>query len=134
MKITEHTPTHYFTKNKSKENFHSMMLEAYLEIPQGDGTSSFRQVEGIRLFISTDMEDSESISFHYDGGRNAVMHHWANNLHELQEQQESDASIYGFKMTTKEKYLSLREKAFEVYLNYQMTDFNRLEIGSEFKL
>ena len=132
MKITEHTPIHYFIRNEVNDSFHKIELEAYLEIPQSTDVSKFRCIEDIRLFNSKDMDNHEIITFQCDGGRNTVVHSWANNLKDLVEYKESDASICRFKKTDKESYLILRETVFRIYMSHPKTDFDKLEIGSQF--
>jgi hypothetical protein len=132
MKITRNTPIHYFIKDESDKSFHKMEAESYLEIPQRDGTSNFKRIEDVRLFIAKDVQDHEIISFQFGGGRNDCMGHWAKNLKDLVESQESDVDIYRFKKVDQKSYLEQRSKIFEIYLNHPKTDYSRLKVGSEY--
>ncbi len=132
MKITTETPIYYFIKNESNGSFHHIELEAYLEIPQKGNISNFQTLEDIRLFVSKDLDNNEIVSFHYEGGRNDCIGHWANNKEELVKQKESESSIYRFKTTDRETYLNLREEVFKIYLAHPKTDFEKLKVGSEY--
>ena len=127
MRITKETPIHYFIKDRSNDTWHNLEMESYLEIPQRNGTSKFSRLEGVSLFMSKDQENHEVISFHYDGGRNDCMGHWAKKKQELVKEKESDADIYRFTSTDRETYLKLREEVFKIYLTHPKTDFERLK-------
>ncbi len=134
MKITEENPIHFFVKDQSCDRWYRIELEAFLEIPQHDDTSDFRTVEDIRLFMSTDLVDYECGTFQIDFGRADGIHSWAKTLKELIEIQARESSMsIGFSQATKEEYLKLREKAFNIYLKHPKTDYEGLKLGSEFR-
>jgi len=131
MILRTDTPIHYFIKDESDSNFYEMELEAYLELPQ-NGYSKFRNIEDMRLFISTDMERNNVSDFQIDHGHTTSCYSGYDSLKELIEGKTKDRGmITGFTVATQEQYLALRQKAFDIYLKYPHVDFNRLKIGDE---
>ncbi|WP_281991225.1 hypothetical protein [Aquimarina aggregata] len=126
MKITKDTPIHYFIKDRSNSDWYNLDLEAYLEIPQGDGKSKFQVIEDIHLFYNTDLKNYESGSFQISLGRDSCHYSGHDTIHKLIEQQQRDVPIYGFKKVSKDEYLALRDKAFKIYLNHRNLDFEKL--------
>ncbi|MES2379711.1 MAG: hypothetical protein V4538_01630 [Bacteroidota bacterium] len=133
MKITEHTPIHYFIKEEYNHAFHQIYLYSYLEIPQQDNYSRFKQMEKIRLFFSKDLDNHEVGVFEINFGRNDCMYSGHKTLKELVKQKTSNSSIENFKVANQEQYLALRQKAFDIYLSHPKTNFDKLQIGSEYK-
>lgn len=132
MKITKDTPIHYFIKDESNSDWYNIELESYLEIPQPNGNSDFKQIEDIRLFMHTDIKEHEVCSFQIHFGRNDCQYSGHKNLSELKKLKESDPSIYRFKLVSKEEYFVLRNKLFDIYLAHPATNFDMLQVGSEF--
>lgn len=132
MKINKENKIHYFIKDVSDESFVQINLESFMEIPQNNLQTKFKVIEQIRLFFSTDIENYECASFSIDFGRNDCHFSGHKSVEKLNKYMQSDFSICNFKRASKEDYLILRDKVFNVFLKHRYADHSKLEIGSEF--
>jgi hypothetical protein len=132
MPITKENKIHYFIKDESDEKFVRIDLESYMEIPQNNREIKFKRIEDIRMFYSTDIENYECATFQIDFGRNDCHFSGCKNLKEFYDYMQSDRMICNFKPVSKDEFLVLREKAFQIFLEHRCADYSKLEIGCEF--
>lgn len=131
MILRTDTPIHYFIKDESSADWHSLYLKCYLEVPQNSGKFDYRQLEHIWLFISAKIDSHEVGHFKIEFGRNDCIAAGERTYKDFAKYLTDDYSLGNFKVATQEQYLALRQKAFDIYLKHPHLDFNRLKVGDE---
>lgn len=132
MKITEQHKIYYFIKDSERGDFYDIQMNSYLEIPQNDGTSNFKQIEKIRLFYYTDLSKHEVAGFNIDFGKHDCMYAFEKSAESLIMGMTRKDGFYNYKVATQEEYLELRTKAFEIFNKQTCIDYDTLKIGEEF--
>ncbi|MGF7026306.1 hypothetical protein [Sphingobacterium sp. HSC-15S19] len=131
MIISEIHKLHFFIKDESTIDWNDLTCQAWLEIPQSNNKTKLRQVEHIRLFMFKDMDKHETARFEIDFGSGNVVHSGHDNIKEFYKQQTSQNWCFNYKISKKEEYMVFRQSLFDIYQQYQMTNFDKIVVGAE---
>lgn len=114
---------HYFYYLRN-DGFYDIRLSALMEedvYRDGNKEKSFKYIEDLKVFISTDMESYQSASFKIEFGKDSCYGHSAKSRKELYAMLNDCGK--GYKPVKKAQYKRLRKIAFAIYQRETCMDF-----------